>query len=411
MLIERKNTAELLSAEYNPRKDLKPGDTEYEKLKRSIEQFGYVEPVIWNKATGRVVGGHQRLKVLMDMGLTEVDCVVVEMPEEKEKALNVALNKISGEWDKDKLAMLIADLQGADFDVSLTGFEPAEIDDLFKDTLKEGVKEDDFDVAAELKQPTITKAGDIWTLGRHRMICGDSTKAETFDLLMNGIKANLVITDPPYNVNYEGSAGKIKNDNMADDAFYSFLLAAFQNTANVMADDASIYVFHADTEGLNFRRAFADAGFYLSDCCIWKKQSLVLGRSPYQWQHEPCLYGWKKNGKHQWYTGRKETTIWEFDKPKKNGDHPTMKPIPLLAYPIMNSSMSNSVVLDPFGGSGSTLIACEQTDRICYTVELDEKFCDVIVKRYIEQVGSSDGVTVQRDGLTYKYSEVEVQHE
>ena len=180
---------------------------------------------------------------------------------------------------------------------------------------------------------------------------------------------------------------------------------------SAMADDASIYVFHADTEGLNFRRAFADAGFYLSGCCIWKKQSLVLGRSPYQWQHEPCLYGWKKNGKHQWYTGRKETTIWEFDKPKKNGDHPTMKPIPLLAYPIMNSSMSNSVVLDPFGGSGSTLIACEQTDRICYTVELDEKFCDVIVKRYIEQVGGSDEVSVIRDGLSYKYSEVEVQDE
>lgn len=166
------------------------------------------------------------------------------------------------------------------------------------------------------------------------------------------------------------------------------------------------YVFHADTEGLNFRRAFGDAGFYLSGCCIWKKQSLVLGRSPYQWQHEPVLYGWKKKGKHQWYTGRKESTIWEFDKPKKNGDHPTMKPIPLLAYPIMNSSMSNAMVLDPFGGSGSTLIACEQTDRICRTIELDEKFCDVIVKRYIEQVGSADGVSVQRDGLTYRYDEV-----
>ena len=406
MLIETKNTADLLPADYNPRKDLKPGDAEYEKLKRSIEQFGYVEPVIWNKATGRVVGGHQRLKVLIDMGITEVECVVVEMDEEKEKALNIALNKISGDWDNDKLALLIADLQGADFDVSLTGFEPAEIDDLFKDTLKEGVKEDDFDVGAELEKPTFSKTGDIWTLGRHRLICGDSTKAETFDLLMGSTKANLVITDPPYNVNYEGSAGKIKNDNMANEAFYQFLLDAFTNTEKVMADDASIYVFHADTEGLNFRRAFADAGFYLSGCCIWKKQSLVLGRSPYQWQHEPCLYGWKKNGKHQWYTGRKETTVWEFDKPKKNGDHPTMKPIPLLAYPIMNSTMSNAVVLDPFGGSGSTLIACEQTDRICYTVELDEKFCDVIVKRYIEQVGSSDGVTVQRDGLTYKYSEV-----
>jgi len=406
MIIEKKNTADLLPADYNPRKDLKPGDAEYEKLKRSIEQFGYVEPVIWNKTTGRVVGGHQRLKVLIDMGMAEVDCVVVELSEEKEKALNVALNKISGDWDKDKLALLIADLQVADFDVSLTGFEPAEIDALFKDTIKDGVKDDDFDVGAELEKPTFSKAGDIWTLGRHRLICGDSTKAETFDMLMGSTKANLVITDPPYNVNYEGSAGKIKNDNMADEAFYNFLLAAYTQMHSAMADDASIYVFHADTEGLNFRRAFADAGFYLSGCCIWKKQSLVLGRSPYQWQHEPCLYGWKKNGKHQWYTGRKETTIWEFDKPKKNGDHPTMKPIPLLAYPIMNSTMSNAVVLDPFGGSGSTLIACEQTDRICYTVELDEKFCDVIVKRYIEQVGSADEVSVIRDGLSYKYAEV-----
>ena len=406
MTIETIKVERLLPADYNPRKDLKPGDAEYEKLKRSIEQFGYVEPVIWNKTTGRVVGGHQRLKVLLDMGITEVECVVVEMDEEKEKALNIALNKISGEWDKDKLALLISDLQGTDFDVSLTGFEPAEIDALFKDTLKDGVKEDDFDVDAELQKPIVTRLGDVWTLGRHCLVCGDSTKAETFDLLMAGKKANLVVTDPPYNVNYEGSAGKIKNDNMADEAFYNFLLAAFKNTEAVMADDASIYVFHADTEGLNFRRAFADAGFYLSGTCIWKKQSLVLGRSPYQWQHEPVLFGWKKKGKHQWYTGRKESTIWEFDKPKKNGDHPTMKPIPLLAYPIMNSSMSNALVLDPFGGSGSTLIACEQTDRSCFTIELDEKFCDVIVKRYIEQVGSDEDVSVQRNGLTYTYAEI-----
>ena len=406
MLIEKKQATELLPADYNPRKDLKPGDTEYEKLKRSLEQFGYVEPVIWNKTTGRVVGGHQRLKVLIDLGITEIDCVVVELDEEREKALNVALNKISGDWDKDKLALLISDLQGADFDVSLTGFEPAEIDALFKDTLQGGVKEDDFDVDAELEKPAFSKAGDIWRLGRHTLVCGDSTKPETYDALLGSTKVNLVITDPPYNVNYEGTAGKIKNDNMENDKFYDFLLSAFKNTEAVMAEDASIYVFHADTEGLNFRRAFSDAGFYLSGCCIWKKESLVLGRSPYQWQHEPVLYGWKKKGRHNWYTGRKETTIWEFDKPKKNGDHPTMKPVPLLAYPIMNSSLTNSVVLDPFGGSGSTLIACEQTDRICYTVELDEKFCDVIVKRYIEQVGSADGVSVQRDGLTYKYDEV-----
>ena len=411
MIIEKKHTRDLLPADYNPRKDLKPGDAEYEKLKRSLEQFGYVEPVIWNKTTGRVVGGHQRLKVLQDMGITEVECVVVEMDEEREKALNIALNKISGEWDKEKLALLITDLQGTDFDVSLTGFDPAEIDDLFKDSVKDGVKDDDFDVADELKKPTFSKPGDVWKLGRHRLVCGDSTKAETYDLLMNGTRANLVITDPPYNVNYEGSAGKIKNDNMGNDAFYNFLLDAYSQMHRAMADDASIYVFHADTEGLNFRKAFFDAGFYLSGCCIWKKQSLVLGRSPYQWQHEPCLYGWKKNGKHQWYTGRKETTIWEFDKPKKNGDHPTMKPIPLLAYPIMNSTMSNSIVLDPFGGSGSTLIACEQTDRICYTIELDEKFCDVIVRRYIEQVGSTDGVFVIRDGLEYRFDELEVPNE
>ena len=244
-------------------------------------------------------------------------------------------------------------------------------------------------------------------LGKHKLVCGDSTKAETFAILMNDEKANLVITDPPYNVNYEGSAGKIKNDNMENDKFYHFLLDAFTNTEKAMADDASIYVFHADTEGLNFRKAFKDAGFYLSGTCIWEKQSLVLGRSPYQWQHEPVLFGWKRKGKHQWYTGRKESTIWKFDKPKKNGEHPTMKPIPLLAYPIMNSSMTNCIVLDPFGGSGSTLIACEQTGRFCRTIELDEKFCDVIVSRYIEQIGSSENVRLIRNGVTIPYSELE----
>lgn len=406
MNIEKKNVKDLLPADYNPRKDLKPGDPEYEKLKRSIEQFGYVEPVIWNEKTGRVVGGHQRLKVLTDMGITEVDVVVVDMDTEKEKALNIALNKISGEWDTEKLALVIADLQGTDFDVSLTGFDPEELEDLFRDDVKGGVKEDDFDVEAELQKPTFSKAGDLWMLGEHRLFCGDSTKPETFDLLMNGKKANLVVTDPPYNVDYKGSAGKIKNDSMAEDQFEQFLLAAYQQMEAAMADDASIYVFHSDSHGLAFRKAFEEAGFYLSGCCIWKKQSLVLGRSPYQWQHEPVLFGWKKKGKHQWYTGRKESTIWEFDKPKKNKDHPTMKPIALVSYPIMNSTMTGCLVLDPFGGSGSTLIACEQTGRVCYTVELDEKFCDVIVRRYIEQVGSADGVTVLRDGLTYRFDEV-----
>lgn len=407
MNIEKKNVKDLLPADYNPRKDLQPGDPEYEKLKRSIEQFGYVEPVIWNKQTGRVVGGHQRLKVLIDSGITEVDVVVVDMNTEKEKALNIALNKISGEWDTDKLALVIADLQGADFDVSLTGFDPEELDDLFRDDVKGGVKEDDFDVEAELQKPVFSKAGDLWMLGEHRLLCGDSTKPETYELLMNGKKAQLVVTDPPYNVDYKGTAGKIKNDKMAEDQFEQFLLAAYIQMYESMTDDASIYVFHSDSHGLAFRKAFEEAGFYLSGCCIWKKQSLVLGRSPYQWQHEPVLFGWKKKGKHQWYTGRKESTIWEFDKPKKNADHPTMKPVALVAYPIMNSTMTGCLVLDPFGGSGSTLIACEQTGRTCYTVELDEKFCDVIVKRYIDQVGSAEGVTVLRDGLTYRFDEID----
>ncbi|HDR7827815.1 TPA: DNA modification methylase [Bacillus anthracis] len=406
MLIEKIKTKQLIPAEYNPRKDLKPGDPEYEKLKRSLEEFGYVEPVIWNKTTGKVIGGHQRLKVLLSMDMDEIECVVVEMDEQKEKALNIALNKISGDWDKDKLALLITDLNASDFDVSLTGFDPGELEDLFKDSLKDNIKEDDFDVDSELKKPAVSNLGDVWILGQHRLVCGDSTKKDTFDVLMDGKAANLVVTDPPYNVNYEGTAGKIKNDNMANEAFYDFLLAAFQNTEAAMAKDASIYVFHADTEGLNFRRAFSDAGFYLSGTCIWKKQSLVLGRSPYQWQHEPVLFGWKRKGKHLWYSDRKQTTIWEFEKPKKNSDHPTMKPVALVAYPIMNSSLSNCIVLDPFGGSGSTLIACEQTNRICYTIELDEKYCDVIVERYIEQVGNSDGVFLLRDGSKFRYGDL-----
>ena len=408
MNIEKKNVKDLLPADYNPRKDLKPGDPEYEKLKRSIEQFGYVEPVIWNEKTGRVVGGHQRLKVLTDMGITEVDVVVVDMDTEKEKALNIALNKISGEWDTEKLALVIADLQGTDFDVSLTGFDPEELEDLFRDDVKGGVKEDDFDVEAELKKPTFSKAGDLWMLGEHRLFCGDSTKPETFDLLMNGKKANLVVTDPPYNVDYKGSAGKIKNDSMAEDQFEQFLLAAYQQMEAAMADDASIYVFHSDSHGLAFRKAFEEAGFYLSGCCIWKKQSLVLGRSPYQWQHEPVLFGWKKKGKHQWYGDRKQTTVWEYDKPKSSPDHPTTKPVTLMAYPLKNSTMTNGIVLDPFLGSGSTLIACCETDRVCRGIELDPKFVDVIVNRFrswCEEKQAAADVYVLRDGQKLTYEE------
>lgn len=381
------------------------------KLRSSLREFGFINPVIIDRDFG-VIAGHGRILAAKEEGIAEVPCVFADhLTEAQKKAYIIADNRMAMDagWDEELLRVEIEALQAEAFDLSLTGFDEKELSDLFKDDTD--VQEDDFDVDTELEKPTFSKSGDVWTLGRHRLVCGDSTKAETFETLMQGRKANLVVTDPPYNVNYEGTAGKIKNDNLEDEKFYRFLFDAFSNIEKVMADDASIYVFHADTEGLNFRKAFSDAGFYLSSCCIWKKPSLVLGRSPYQWQHEPCLYGWKKSGKHQWYADRKQTTIWEFEKTKKNTDHPTMKPIPLLAYPIQNSSMSNTLILDPFGGSGSTLIACEQTDRDCYTIELDEKYCDVIVKRYIEQVGSADGVSVERDGKTYTFAELEVSDE
>ena len=376
------------------------------KLRSSLREFGFINPVIIDRDYG-VIAGHGRILAAKEEGIKDIPCVFADhLTEAQKKAYIIADNRMAMDagWDEELLRVEIEALQAEAFDLSLTGFDEKELADLFQEDSE--VEDDDFDVDGELKEPAVTQMGDVWTLGRHRLVCGDSTKAETYEVLMQGQKANLVLTDPPYNVNYEGAAGKIKNDNMAGDKFYQFLLDAFINMEKVMANDASIYVFHADTEGLNFRKAFADAGFYLSGCCIWMKPSLVLGRSPYQWQHEPCLYGWKKKGKHQWYADRKQTTIWSFEKTKKNTDHPTMKPIPLLAYPIKNSTMSNTLVLDPFGGSGSTLIACEQTDRSCFTIELDEKFCDVIVKRYIEQVGSADEVSVLRDGKTYSYAEL-----
>ena len=398
---------ELRPAAYNPRKKLKAGDKEYEKIKNSILEFGYVEPIIVNYDM-TVIGGHQRLTVLKDLGYTEVQCVEVHIEDEnKVKALNIALNKITGAWNEQLLADLIVDLQTANFNTDFTGFEAPEIEQLFSKVHNKEIKEDDFDVEAELQKPTMSQAGDVWLLGRHRLVCGDSTLPDTYTVLMEGKRANLVLTDPPYNVDVEETAGKIKNDNMSDEDFYKFLFAMFVNVEQNMERDASIYVFHADSKGLTFRQAFHDAGFYLSGCCIWKKNALVLGRSPYQWQHEPCLFGWKVGGKHQWYSDRKQTTIWEYDRPKSSKEHPTMKPVALMAYPIQNSCMSNCIVLDPFLGSGSTLIACEETGRICYGIELDEKFADVIVRRYIEYVGGSDGVFLLRDNVKIPYSEVE----
>lgn len=376
------------------------------QIAASIREFGFLSPILVAE-DNTILAGHGRLAAALKLGLKKVPCVKENhLTETQKRAYIIADNKLSlnAGWDNELLAVELSELEGADFNLDLLGFDEAELSSIF-DADKD-VNEDDFDVEKELEEPCFSKTGDMWTLGKHRVICGDATKLETYKTLLENTKVNLVVTDPPYNVNYEGSAGKIKNDNMEDDKFYQFLFNSFVNMEQAMADDASIYVFHADTEGLNFRKAFQDAGFYLSGCCIWKKPSLVLGRSPYQWQHEPCLYGWKKKGKHKWYAGRKETSVWEFEKSKKNADHPTMKPIALLAYPIKNSSMTNSLVLDPFAGSGSTLIACEQTGRICYAIELDEKYCDVIVKRYIEQVGNDKSVKVLRGGKEYSFTEV-----
>lgn len=396
----------LKPAEYNPRKKLKKGDKEYKKIQDSIEEFGFADPLVINSDM-TIIGGHQRLTVAQDLGYTEVPCAVVDIDKVREKALNIALNKITGAWDDDLLAKLLEDIGNSNFDLGKTGFEPPEIGQLFNKVHDKQVKEDNFDIDSELKQPVFSKLGDLWLIGQHRVICGDSTGEEVYTRLMDGQKANLVLTDPPYGVDVEETAGKIQNDNLPDAEFYDFLLSAFRCMQANLADDGSIYVWHADTKGLIFRKAYEDAGFYLSGCCIWKKNALVLGRSPYQWIHEPCLFGWKKGGKHQWYADRKQVTVWEYDKPKSSPDHPTTKPVTLMAYPIKNSTMTNGIVLDPFLGSGSTLIACMETDRVCRGIELDPKFVDCIVKRAIaHNDGKYDDVFVIRDGQKLRFDEI-----
>lgn len=297
-------------------------------------------------------------------------------------------------------------LQADDFDLSLTGFDEKELAELFSSD-EGNTHDDDFDLSAALEKAAFVERGDIWTVGKHRLMCGDATSAEDVAVLMNSKKANLVLTDPPYNVSFKASDGlTIQNDSMKNDEFYTFLYNSFKNMAEHLESGGSAYVFHADTEGLNFRRAFVGAGFHLAGVCIWVKNSLVLGRSDYQWQHEPVLYGFLKNGKHSWYSDRKQTTIWNYDKPKKNKNHPTSKPLDLLAYPIRNSTQENAIVLDTFGGSGSTMMACEQTNRTGYLMELDEKYASVILRRAVENGISPDDIYADRCGERIPYSEL-----
>ena len=377
------------------------------KLRSSLREFGFINPVIIDREFN-VIAGHGRIAAAKEEGIEEVPCVFVDyLTEAQKKAYILADNRMALDagWDEELLRIEIESLQGADFDVSLTGFGEDEIADLFAGDGKKDVKDDGFDLSAALEKAAFVERGDIWTVGRHRLMCGDATSAEDVAALMDGKKANLIVTDPPYNVAFKSGSGlSIQNDSMENGEFYTFLYNSFQNMAGHLEKGGAAYVFHADTEGLNFRKAFVDAGFHLAGVCIWVKNSLVLGRSDYQWQHEPVLYGFLKNGKHPWYSDRKQTTIWNYDKPKRNKNHPTSKPLDLLGYPICNSSQENAIVLDTFGGSGSTMMACEQTNRICHMMELDEKYASVILRRYVEDTGDSENVYVVRGGEKIPYS-------
>lgn len=420
MLIKTMKISELTLAPYNPRQDLQPGDRVYEDLKRSILEFGYIDPVIWNEQTGHVVGGNQRIKVLRELGIMETEVSVVNLPLEKEKILNLALNKIIGDWDKLRLKELIIELETYPVNISLTGFDPVEIETL----LNFGIVEDDFDAAAEAEKiiTPVTQLGDIYKLGRHRLMCGDSTSAAAIEILMQGRKADMVFTDPPYNVNYgatmkdnirgrtskENCGRKILNDNFkTQEDFYRFLRAAISAFRPFVAGD--VYICMSSSELHILQKAFADYGGHFSTFIIWIKNHFTIGRANYQRQYEPILYGWFEGSSHYWsgvrnlgdIYGRQdikrdddgtplvrveacgiESDIWEFAKPTVSKEHPTMKPIGLCARAIRNSSKPGALILDTFGGSGTTMMASEQTNRTCYLMELDPKYCDVEVKRW-----------------------------
>ena len=379
------------------------------KLRSSLREFGFINPVIIDRDYG-VIAGHGRILAAKEEGVAEVPCVFADhLSEAQKKAYILADNRMALDagWDEELLRVEIEALEAADFNTLLTGFGEGELADLFADPSEKAVKDDDFDLTAALEKASFVERGDVWTVGKHRLVCGDATEEEDVATLMDGKRANLIITDPPYGVSFKSSSGlTIQNDSMEDEEFYLFLLAAFQRMAGHLEKGGAAYVFHADTEGLNFRKAFIDAGFHLAGCCIWVKDSLVLGRSDYQWQHEPVLYGFLQNGKHAWYSDRKQTTIWNFAKPKRNANHPTSKPLDLLSYPICNSSQENAVVIDTFGGSGSTMMACEQANRICYMMELDEKYASVILRRAVENGISSEDIFVERDGERIAYSDL-----
>lgn len=410
--------AEIKGAAYNPRKKLKPGDPDYELLSKGLSEFGCVEPLVWNKRTGTLVGGHQRLQVLMDLGQKEIEVSVVDLPPDREAALNIALNKISGDWDFPKLRDVLAELDTGAIDTDLTGFTDEEIRALFD---RADVVEDFFDAneAADAIKNPVTALGDTWVLGPHVLVCGDSTSPKVLSSLLGGKKARSVFTDPPYNVNYGASirassknAGNtILNDNFkTHQDFYQFLHDAIQAFRPHVTGD--VYMCMSSSEISTLQQAFVACGGHWSTFIIWVKSSFTLGRANYQRQYEPILYGWFEGSSHYWSGARNlgdvykdelkvdewgakwvkldagvESDIWEFPRNQKNPDHPTQKPIGLCARAIKNSSLKRDIILDPFVGGGSTMIACEQLDRACYMVELDPRFCDVVVQRYEQFTG------------------------
>lgn len=383
MNIIQKAVSELKEYEYNPRNN----DGAVQAVADSIEQFGFKVPIIIDSA-GIIIAGHTRKKAAERLGLASVPCIVADdLTPEQIKAFRLADNKTGeiAEWDFDLLEKELAELTAFDVDMSLFGFDESLFDSFDIDTALEA--DEEFDVEkeiAEIDEP-ITREGDIWVLGNHRLICGDSTKSETIKKLMDGKEADLLLTDPPYNVSYEGGTQDkltIQNDNMSDTAFYEFLKAAFTTADTVMREGAGFYIWHADSEGLNFRKACNYAGWKVRQCLIWAKNSIVLGRQDYQWKHEPCLYGWKSGAAHYFIDDRTQSTVLEYNKPLRNGEHPTMKPLSMISRLVHNSSKKGEIVLDTFGGSGTTLVACDELDRVCYMCELDPKYCDVIIKRW-----------------------------
>lgn len=379
------------------------------RLASSIKEFGFINPVITDGEHG-ILAGHGRIAAAKQLGIKRVPCVSADyLTEAQKKAYILADNRLPMDagWDNDLLKIEIESLQAEGFDVGITGFDEKEIADLF--AADNEAQEDGFDVDEELSKPCFSQDGDVWHLGKHRVICGDSTKQDTYAALLCDDKVNLVCTDPPYLVKLNSTSGTIKNDDLNDEEGLKFLKGAFSCMHDSMAKDASIYVFYATAKARVFHDAFEDSGFKVGAGLVWKKDRLVLTRTDWKYIHEPIIFGWRKDGRHRWYGDQKQTTVFEFARIKNSKNdgcgHPSSKPVPLIAYLIKQCTQENGLVLDGFLGSASTLIACEQLNRICYGIELEPKFVDVAVNRYIQQVGISDNVYVIRDGKKLAYDE------